>query len=180
MEGNVSCDAISSLDLFLLNNSKWTGAATVAAGGNLTMNIDATSTWVVTDNSTVTNLNAASGAKIVDASGKTVSIVAGGSTVVQGDSSVTVTVSGAYSTTVTTSSVNEVTAAKVDRSGYDSHYGTQTSFDMNATTATAAASSSKSTATTAASSASSSSATTDAKPWYQGIADWFSGLLCGK
>jgi hypothetical protein len=48
----------------------------------VTVNLDGTSKWVVTGNSTVTNLNAAEGAQIVDEDGKTVTIVANGKTVV--------------------------------------------------------------------------------------------------
>ena len=60
------------------------------------MNIDNNSKWVVTGNSTITNLNLAKGGKIVDKDGKTVTIVANGKTVQKGTSTYTVTVTGSF------------------------------------------------------------------------------------
>jgi hypothetical protein len=154
LAGNIDVDTISSLDMFLTQGTTYTGATSIstnsvntkASSAPLTMNVDATSTWVLTGDSTVTNLNAASGSKIVDAQGKTVTIKAGGQTVVTGDSSITLTVAGTYSTTVTTTDTNLVAATNIDRSGFDAQYGTSTSFGTSgaartkATTTTSSAS----------------------------------------
>lgn len=93
LAGDVVADTISSIDLYLTDGTIWTGSASIeqnAAGSTseapITVNIDANSAWVVTGNSTVSSLNVASGAKVVDTDGKTVTIVAGGQAVVQGDS----------------------------------------------------------------------------------------------
>lgn len=144
LTGDVSVDTISTLNLYLLKSTTYTGSTSItknsvntsATDAPLTVNLDSTSKWVVTGNSTVTNLNAESGAKIVDESGKTVTIVANGKTVVDGDSDLTVTVTGSYSTKVSTSSVNELsTSSAIDRSGFDSYYGTSTTLGANAAAA---------------------------------------------
>ena len=105
LSGNVVADTISSVDLHLTQASTWTGSASIeqnSAGSTsdapITVNVDGTSTWVVTEDCTISALNVANGARIVDASGRTVSIVAGGQVVVSGDSDLTVTVTGTYST----------------------------------------------------------------------------------
>jgi hypothetical protein len=103
-------------------------AATSTTDSPITVNLDGTSTWVVTADTTISNLNAEDGARIVDADGKTVTIVADGKTVVQGDSDLTVTVIGSYSTTVNTDSASEETTDYIDRSGFDSTFGTSTDF----------------------------------------------------
>ena len=136
LKGDIDVDTISSLNLYLLENSSYTGAITVSTNAANTsptdapavVNIDSGSKWVVTGNSTVSQLNAAAGAQIVDESGKTVTIVAGGQTAVQGDSQYTVTVTGSYSTTVTTGDDNALTTSFIDRSTFDSTYGTSTAF----------------------------------------------------
>ena len=136
LSGDITVDTISSLDLYLLNGSTYTGAMTIedndaatsTTDSPITVNLDGTSTWVVTADTTISNLNAEDGARIVDADGKTVTIVADGKTVVQGDSDLTVTVIGSYSTTVNTDSASEETTDYIDRSGFDSTFGTSTDF----------------------------------------------------
>lgn len=184
LTGDISVDSISSLDLYLLDGTTYTGQiqSTVNAGGQsaedgagqpagqnagtdagqpadttakgaegqssdqtagqstgadsasddstatITVNLDKDSTWVVTGDTTVFALNAEDGAQIVDEDGKTVTIVADGSTVVKGDSDLTITVTGSYSQTVTTSEANEISATTIDRSDFDSYYGTDTTF----------------------------------------------------
>lgn len=139
LSGNIDVDTISSLDLYLLEGSVYTGATTIsdnavntsATEAPITVNLDGSSQWIVTGDSTVTNLNAADGAKIVDADGKTVTIVAGGKTVVSGDSAYTITVTDSYSTTVTTGEANALSADFIDRTGFDSQYATSTAFSTN-------------------------------------------------
>ena len=136
LEGDISVDTISSLDFFLLDGSNYTGAMkitensvnTSATDTPITVNISADSKWVVTEDTTISALNAEDGAEIVDESGKTVTIVANGKTVVEGDSDITVTVEGDYSTTVTTGETNEISSDYIDRSDFDSYFGTSTSF----------------------------------------------------
>ena len=137
LNGDISVDTISSLDLYLLENTTYTGATSItenavntsATEAPITVNIDSDSSWIVTGDSTVTNLNAEEGASIVDADGKTVSIIVDGSTVVGGDSSYTITVTGSYGTTFTTSDANTISGDYISRSDFDSYYGTSTSFD---------------------------------------------------
>ncbi|NEG72459.1 adhesin [Bifidobacterium ramosum] len=140
LEGDVTADTISSVDLYLLEGSTWTGAASItenssAANGStsdapITVNVDGTSTWVVTKDTTISALNVASGGKIVDENGDTVTIVANGKTVVSGDSDITVTVTGSYSTTVDAGSDTELATETIDRSDFDSQFGTSTSWTM--------------------------------------------------
>ena len=138
LEGDVEADTISTVNLFLTEGSTWTGAATITENANgstseapISVNVDATSTWVVSGDSTISTLSVADGGQVVDESGRTVTIVAGGQTVVQGDSDVTVTVTGSYGTTVTLSDDNALTTDLiVDRSEFDTEFGTSTTWSF--------------------------------------------------
>nr|MCR5546443.1 hypothetical protein [Lachnospiraceae bacterium] len=150
LSGDISVDTISSLDFYLLDASTYTGAFTItensvntsATDAPITVNVSSDSTWVVTEDTTISALNAEDGATIVDADGKTVTIVANGETVVEGDSDITVTVSGEYSTTVSTDENNELSDSYIDRSSFDEYYGTETGFTtLSATTSTTTSSS---------------------------------------
>ena len=111
MEGDVIWDSISQLDFYILDGSTLTGAVlddetNAGSGGDGYANlyISADSTWVVTGDSTVTNLYSAG--TIVDEQGRAVTIVdTNGNVLVQGTSGYTVT-AGSYSTTVDTSSAS--------------------------------------------------------------------------
>lgn len=139
LSGDISVDTISTLNLWLLDGTTYTGAMEITDNADgtdttdapITVNVDSDSTWVVTADTTISALNAESGAKIVDKNGKTVTIVADGKTVVKGTSDITVTVTGSYSTSVTTSDVNEVSTDYIDRTDFDSYYGTSTTFGEN-------------------------------------------------
>ena len=142
LSGDISVDTISSLDFYLMDGTTYTGAFTItenAVNTNETdspviVNLSSDSTWVVTEDTTISGLNAEDGATIVDESGKTVTIVANGETVVSGDSDITVTVSGEYSTSVSTDENNELSDSYIDRSDFDSYYGTETGFTTLAAT----------------------------------------------
>ncbi|WP_314010012.1 adhesin [Cryptobacterium curtum] len=127
MSGAIQADTISQANVYLLDSTNWTGAASIVDNANatstkddnLTINVDATSAWTVTADSTVSNLNVVSGGKVVDTAGKTVSIVdASGTTLVSGDSDITVVVTGSYGTTVETSDASSVRSANIDRGGH--------------------------------------------------------------
>ena len=98
MEGDVIYDSISNLDFYITNESSLTGAfiddeSYAESGGNGEANlyIDADSTWIVTGDSTLTNLQCEG--TITDANGKTVTIKGTDGTVyVQGSSNYTITV----------------------------------------------------------------------------------------
>jgi hypothetical protein len=136
LRGNIDVDTISSLNLYLLEDTTYTGATTIStnavntdvSSAPITMNLDSSSKWVVTGDSTVTNLNAQSGAVIVDEKGNTVSIVANGTTVVSGTSSYTITVTGSYSNSVTTDSSNQLSTSYIERTAFDEYYGVETTF----------------------------------------------------
>ena len=139
LEGDIEVDSISSLDFFLLNGSTWTGAADITSNSagadlasNIVVNVDATSGWIVTKNSTVSTLNIEKGGKLVDASGKAVTIVdADGNKLVDGASDVKVTVNDEFSTTVKTTDANRLQASAIDRAAFDAEYGTSTTFGTN-------------------------------------------------
>lgn len=143
LSGNIEVDTISSLDMYLLEETVYTGAAAIStnavntdqASAPITINVDSTSKWIVTGDSTVTHLNAENGASIVDEDGNTVSIVAAGTTIVDGTSAYTVTVTGSYSTTVTTDSGNQVTDSYIDRTSFDQYFGVNTTFGGNSAAA---------------------------------------------
>ncbi|MBT1174140.1 adhesin [Bifidobacterium sp. LC6] len=143
LNGTVAADTISSVTLNLLDGSTWTGKANITKNASatdstttdapITVNVDGTSTWVVTDDTTVSALNVASGGSVVDSDGNTVTIVAGGNTVVKGTGSVTVTVTGDYSTSLPDSATSDDTKLStdlIDRSDFDSEFGTSTSWSM--------------------------------------------------
>lgn len=98
MEGDVIWDSISQLDFYMNQNSKLTGAflqdeTAAGDGGNgyANVNIDSTSTWIVTGDSRVSALS--NKGTIKDQVGKTVTIKGEDGTVyVDGDSTVTITV----------------------------------------------------------------------------------------
>ncbi len=139
LSGDISVDTISSLKLFLLDSTTYTGAVSISenssaastSGEPVTVNIDNDSKWVVTGNSTVTNLNVEDGGQLVDENGKTVTVVANGSTVISGESDVTVTVTGDYSTTVTLDENNELSDSFIDRTDFDDYYNISTAFGEN-------------------------------------------------
>lgn len=138
--GDIDVDTISSLDLYLLDGTEYTGAMTISenASGStsdspITVNIGSDSKWVVTGDSTISNLNMEDGAQIVDEDGNTVTVVVNGTEQISGDSQYTVTVTGSYSDTVTTDEDNELTADYIDRTSFDDYYGTSTAFSQSST-----------------------------------------------
>lgn len=98
MSGNILWDSISTLDFNMQNGSILTGAflqdesSVVNSGsGYANLFIDETSTWVVTENSTLSVLNCEG--TIVDANGNSVTIQeADGTIYVKGTSACTITV----------------------------------------------------------------------------------------
>jgi len=108
-------------DAATLTDNAAAGSGTgTASDVPITVNVDGTSTWVVTKDTTISALNVASGGKVVDGDGNTVTIVANGKTVVSGSGDVTVTVTSSYSTSVSAGSDT------IDRSEFDSRFGTST------------------------------------------------------
>ncbi len=139
LQGDVIVDAQSSVDLFLLDSSNWRGSArNVASTSNsltsdqLNVSIDGGSTWVVSSNSSVTNLSLAPGARLIDPQGKGVKIHDGnGFSLVDGASDITVTVTGSFSSTIKTTSDNVLEGSQIDRSTFDNTFGLQTTFGTN-------------------------------------------------
>lgn len=139
ISGNVTVDTTSTLEFFLLAGSSWKGASSIDSNTtgetskmNLTVSIDSTSSWMLTGDSTVSNLNLETGGKLVDEDGNAVKIVdADGNTLVDGASDVEVKVTGNFATTVTTADEDELQEATIDRNAYDEKYDTSTSFGTN-------------------------------------------------
>lgn len=132
LSGNILVDSISSADIYLLSSSSYTGnTASSDSNANISMNISSDSVWYVTDSCALTNLNVEDGGKLLDINGNTVTVVQDGKTITEGDSTITVTVTGQYSTTVTTDSDNVLSTDYIDRSAFDSTYGTSTAFSTN-------------------------------------------------
>ncbi|MCR5736030.1 MAG: hypothetical protein K6G64_00100 [Eubacterium sp.] len=115
MEGDVIWDSISQLDFYMTKNSILKGSVVqdetnAGNGGDGTANIyiEKGSKWIVTGDSTVTNLYNAG--TIVDSKGKTVTVKGTDGTIyVKGSSSVTVTVTS-YSTKVDVSKATKATS----------------------------------------------------------------------
>lgn len=188
LEGNVSVDTISSLALYLLDGSTYTGTTSITENDAastvdepLSVTVESGSAWVVTADSTVSNLSVEEGASIVDEDGATVTIVADGETVVSGESDLTVTVEGSYSTEIDTSDALELSEGTIDRADFDDYYETSTTFGTNGdATATAADTSSD-----GGDSEDESAFETEADDedeggflsWLQGVWDWITSLF---
>ena len=99
----------------LTDNAAAGSGTGTASDAPITVNVDGTSTCVVVKDTTISALNVASGGD-----GNTVTIVANGKTVVSGSGDVTVTVTSSYSTSVSAGSDT------IDRSEFDSRFGTST------------------------------------------------------
>lgn len=184
MSGNIEADTISQADVYLTDSTTWTGAAIITQNAQgstsespLNVNVDASSTWVVTADSTVSNLTVADGGKVVDSSGKTVTIVSGGKTVVEGTSDVTVTVEGTYSTDYDSSGAGTLQTDTIDRSDFDDAFGTSTSFSMSQASSKSTSTDASSSATTAGTSSSDSGGTSFIQSLLSSIASFFKGLL---
>ena len=138
--GDIICENSSVLVAWFTDATEWTGAAnitdptqegTTTVDAPITFNIDETSTWIVTADSVVSNLNVANGGQVVDEDGKTVSIMMNGDPLVEGDSDLTVTVLGAYSTNFDDEGMIEIANDKlVDRADFDAEMGLETAYTM--------------------------------------------------
>ena len=142
----------------------------------LSVSVDPTSTWVATLDSTVSSLTVADGGRVVDSEGKTVTVVAAGETKVKGDSSLTVTVSGTYSTSYDSSKAGATNAEKIDRSAFDSAFGTSTAFDVTAQGTDSSATSSSNATSTSESTANNAQQNPFAK-WWNGVVAFWKGLF---
>ena len=108
LKGNIVVDSISSANVKLTDDSTYTGKTSIVANKYatsssksktpLTISVGSNSKWIVTGNSTVTNLNLVDGGEIVDSQGNKVTIIANGKTVQKGTSSYAVTVKGSFTT----------------------------------------------------------------------------------
>ena len=136
--GNISVDTISSANVYVTSSSTYKGKTSITTNSvntnktdaPITMNVDKTSTWIVTGNSTLANLNVEDGAKIVDTDGKTVTIKVNGVTKIQGTSSYVINVTGTYSTTVKLTSNNSLKTA-TSRKDFDQFFNTTTTYGTN-------------------------------------------------
>ena len=141
--GDMICDTASTLVVWITDASEWTGTANIvdpsvdgvsASEAPITINVDETSTWVVTADAVVSNLNVADGGQIVDENGNTVSIIVNGTTEVEGDSDITVTVMDAYSTDFDDEGMVEIANDRlVDRADFDEEMGLETAYTMELT-----------------------------------------------
>ena len=139
LKGNVEVDTISAVEFFLLDGSTWEGASDIVDNAKTSTNaehlnvyIDSTSEWIVTDDSTVSNLNLAKGGKLVDKQGKAVKVAdADGNVLVEGASDIMVYVNDVFSTSVSTTEANAIEAADIDRSAFDEMFGITTTFGEN-------------------------------------------------
>lgn len=185
LTGNIEADTMSSVDLFLTQGSIWTGSASITDNANgatsdapITVNVDGTSSWVVTDSCTISALNVASGAQVVDENGNTVTIVAGGQTVVQGDSDVTVTCDS-YSTDYYASEAGTFSNDLIGRSDFGEQMGTRTTWstgDQGSATQTSTTQASFAQATTSTQTQAETSSETSENPIIA-FFQWLGGFL---
>lgn len=186
LSGKISADTISSADVYLAGGTTWTGAADIeqsSAGSTsetpLSVSVDGTSSWVVTADSTVSNLTLADGATVVDSSGNDVQIVdASGKVLRSGTSDVTVTVAGSYGTAYDASSAGTLATSTADRSAFDEAFGTDTSFTMGEGVTQASDTEDTSASSEAASDAASSTESKQASPsWWDSIVNFFKSIF---
>ena len=180
LSGTVEADTISSVKLYLTSSTTWTGTATVRDNESaidsakteapITVNVDASSTWVVNGDSTVTNLAVADGGRVVDTSGADVTIKdASGAVLREGSSNVTLTVTGSYSTSYDADGAGSLSSDLIDRSAFDNEYGTSTAFTLGADAQTSASSS--------AHVGASASTEDSGQSWWDAVVSWFKGLF---
>lgn len=143
LAGKISVDSISSLNLVLTEGTTYSGNTeittndvnTAATEAPITVTVDKSSKWIVTDDSQVTNLNVEAGGEIVDTDGKSVTIMANGETVVEGTGSTTITVTGAYSNQISLDDNSTLSEPSIDRTAFDQYFQLATVF-TNKSTAT--------------------------------------------
>ena len=180
LSGTVEADTISSVKLYLTSSTTWTGTAKIRDNESatdstkteapITVNVDASSTWVVNGDSTVTNLAMADGGRVVDTSGTDVTIKNTSGTVLrEGSSDVTLTVTGSYSTRYDADGAGSLTSDLIDRSAFDNEYGTSTAFTLGADAQTSVSSS--------AHVGASASTENSGQSWWDAIVSWFKGLF---
>lgn len=181
LSGDIEADTISSVTVYLTDGTTWIGAANIIENANgstsdapITINVDDSSTWVVTEDCTVSALTVADGGQVVDENGDSVTIVANGETVVEGTSDITVTVSGTYSSDYDASGAGTLSEELIDRSDFDEQFGTETSFAMGDADGdtTTASDSSQST-----SSSEDTSSTNPIVAFFRAIGEWFASLF---
>ena len=120
LKGNISCDGISNVTCYFTTNTNYTGTiindTTYTGDGGVKINMAAGTTWTVTKDCALKELNVAEGVVVKDTSGKTVTIKTSDGTVqVKGDSDITVTVDS-YSTTDHSSEAGTISGFTIDRS----------------------------------------------------------------
>lgn len=188
LSGAVEADTISSVDLYLTDGTTWTGYAVIsdneaatsdtATESPITVNVDATSSWVVTESCTVSNLNVASGGKVVDESGNAVTIKdASGQILEQGSGDIVVTVEGTFSTDVETTDTQEVSSPTIDRTDYDAYYATSTALDSGSATTATASTTVSSTATSTASTSTAAGKQSEGFDVFAWIADVWNSIF---
>lgn len=138
LSGTIQADTISKVKVYLTKGSKWTGSTKITTNSSgttskspISITIQKGSTWVVTKNSTVSNLYVQKGAKIVDKNGKPVTIKVNGKTKVKGTSKLTVNVTGTYSTKASVPSSAARSTKVLKRTAFDSYFNTKTTFGKN-------------------------------------------------
>ncbi len=127
LNGDISCDGASTAELYLINGAIYTGtillSAEYAGNGGTALSMGADTKWIVTGDSLLTALHAASGAVIEDEGGRAVTIKSADGTVyVKGDSAYTVA-TGVYDTADNSASAGTISAASIDRTAFAEYYG---------------------------------------------------------
>lgn len=124
LSGDISCDGISNVTLFLTDGSTYTGTiinnTAYTGDGGVSMNLASGTTWTVTGDTSLVSLSQPDGAIIQDTDGKTVTIkTTDGTIITEGTSSVTIT-TDAYTTKSDLSSTDTITEFTIDRTAFDS------------------------------------------------------------
>lgn len=130
LSGDISCDGISNVTFYLTNGSTYTGTiindTTYTGNGGVSMNLAKGTIWTITKDTTLSSLNIADGASILDENGKTVTVkTTDGKTVVEGTGDITIT-AGSYSTTDTSSKAGSISDFAVDRTTFNTWASTGT------------------------------------------------------
>lgn len=135
LKGDIEVDSISSLNLTLKEKSIYTGKTKISlnavntnpSDNPITVNISKNSKWIMTADSTISQLNMEKGAKILDKNGKKVNISLAGQNLVKGNSKYTLTVQESYSPSIPEQAVEE-DKVMIDRNDFDNYFKTSTNF----------------------------------------------------
>lgn len=137
VRGNISVERNCGVEVFLRDGSAWKGSVKPAENIEMntgvtgaTVNVQAGCTWVVTEDCRIDSLNIESGASLIDEQGRDVTIIDGNGKRISGNSSISVRANAVSFSLPDGVSISEAQiTTMIDRSEFNSQFGSDSSFD---------------------------------------------------